>query len=191
MAVQIQNNTDGTIASVSRENQLKVVSENHTLEHHISWHQENTYDVISVDTGITAQDQTVLHIINTSATKRCVLSHLRVTDLTTIVTHVIGNYFGLGMGRTISSVGTVATPVNLHRGSGKVAEVTVTGIDPVMAGSYTEIDRIHTVLGERVTYEFYDAVILDLNDTFEVKFISTGTGESKVSLAFMMVENAQ
>ncbi len=190
MAIEIKNNSDGTTASVTHGNQLLVQAENHELQHHISRHHQNTYQAISIDTGITAQDQTVFHMINNSSTHSAVISFIRCVDITTITTKVVGNYFEMGFGRTVSSIGTATTPVNMNVSSGKVAEVTVTGIDPTMAGSFTAIDRFYTVLGDEVTLNKHGSIILGLNDTFEIRFISTGTGEARVRVTFMMIEHA-
>ncbi len=186
MAVEIKNHSDGTLAAVTPGHQLLVQSEVHELQHHISRHEANTYQAISIDTGITAQDQTVFHIINNSATHNCVISFIRFVDITSITTKVIGNYFELGFGRTAAS-GTTTTPVNMNVASGKVADVTVTGIDPTMSGSFTAIDRFYTVLGDDVVLNKHGSIILGLNNTFEIRFISTGTGEARVRITFMMI----
>lgn len=188
MAVEIKNHSDGTIAGVTHGNQLLVQAESHELQHHISRHHSNTYQAISIDTGITAQDQTVFHMINNSSTHNCVISFIRIVDITTITTKVVGNYFEMGFGRTVASSGTETTPVNMNVSSGKVAPVTVTGIDPTMSGSFTAIDRFYTVLGDEVILNKHGSIILGLNDTFEIRFISTGTGETRVRVTFMMVE---
>lgn len=188
MAVEIKNHSDGMIAGVTTEHQIKVRAENHELQHHISWETESAYQAISIDTGITAADQTVFHLKNNSATQDCVISFVRIVDMTTITTHVVGNYFELGFGRTVASDGTETTPVNLNVSSGKAASVTVTGIAPTMAGTFTAIDRAYTVLGEEVVFDKQGSIILGLDDTFEVRFISTGTGEARVRVTFMMMD---
>lgn len=190
MAFEIKNHADGTTAGVTHGHQLLVQAEAHELEHHISRHHENTYHVISIDTGITAKDQTVFHIINNSSTHFCAIADIRFVDMTTVTTKVVGNYFEFGVGRTSTS-GTETTPVNLVVGSGKVADVTVRGIDPTMSGSFTPIDRFYTVLGDDVFVDRHGSLILGLNGTFEIRFISTGTGEARAAVTFMMIASSE
>jgi hypothetical protein len=177
MAVEIKNHSDGTIAGVTDEHQLEVRSENHELQHHISWVDENVYQAIYNDTGITAASQTVLHVKNTSSTKRLVISFVRLLDMSSITTYAAGNYFTMGFNEVYASAGDVVTPVNTNVSSGKVAEATVYG-DPTMAdtGVFTQIDRVYTKAGDQVVYNKQGSIILGLNDTFSIKFVSTGTG---------------
>lgn len=189
MAVEIKNNADGTTAKVSGDNQLFVVSENHELQHHVAWKKEDVYQVISTDTGITAKDQTILHIKNTSSTKNLVISFIRFTDMSSITTYAAGNYFAMGLDDTVSSGGTTVTPVNTNAQSGRVAEATCTGVDPTMGGTFVEIDRAYTVAGDQLTYNKQGSIVLGLNDTFSIKFVSTGTGQATARVTFMMIEN--
>jgi hypothetical protein len=190
MAVEIKNHSDGTIAGVTKENQLEVRSENHELQHHISWVDENVYQAIYNDTGITAASQTVLHIKNTSSTKRLVISFIRLMDMSSITTYAAGNYFTMGFNEVYASAGDVVTPVNTSVSSGKVADATVYR-DPTMAdtGVFTQIDRVYTKAGDQVTYNKQGSIILGLNDTFSIKFVSTGTGSGAARVTFMMLED--
>lgn len=189
MPIQIQNHGDGTLLGITKEHQIKARSESHELQHHVSWFAEEAYQAISVDTGITAATQTLLHIKNTSATKNLVLSFVRMQAITNTASKpVVGEYFEMGLGRTVDSGGTVVTPVNVNALSGKVADAVLTGIDPTMAGTFTAIDRWYNESNNEQTYNKHGSIILGLNDTFEVRLVSAGTGEAVVRATFMMLD---
>jgi len=187
MAIEIKNNKDGTTAGVTKENQLKTRAEMHALQFHTSFVNGDAYQVIHTDTGITAEDSTVLHIKNTSATKLLAVTYVRVMDLGSVTTHAVGHHFTLGVGDTVASGGDSITPVNVNQGSGKVAEVTVTA-DPTEGDTFTEIDRVYTVAGEQNVWRKEGSVILSQGDTFSVKRLSTGTGAATVRVSFVMLD---
>jgi len=193
MAVEIKNHSDGTIAGVTREFQLKTRTESHELNHHVSWTEENTYQAIFTDTGIVNGGNTVMWIKNTSATKKLVVSFIRVSDMSTITTYVAGNYFSIGVNQLITlDTGDAVTPVNMNIASGKVAEATVKG--DLMhgwtdSGAFAEVDRVYTVAGKSETWNKQGSLILGLNDTLSIKFVSTGTGSATARVTFMMMEN--
>jgi hypothetical protein len=190
--MQIQNNKDGTLAEVTSNNQLRVLSEGHHIQHHHAFFNESTYQVISVDTGITAATETQLHLINNSATHKCVLTFIRTQAITNTASKpVVGEYWEMGTGRTVASGGTAATPVNTNPGSGKAAAVTATGINPTMTGTFTPIDRWYNVGNEEHLWEKHGSIVLGLNDTFEIRLVSAGTGEAVARITFMMIPNPE
>ena len=189
MPIQIQNHTDGTLAGVTPEHQIKSRSESHELQHHVSWLSEEAYQAISVDTGITAATQTLLHVKNTSATKNLVVSFIRFQAITdTANKPVVGEYFEMGFGRTVDAGGTPAIPVNMNTLSGKVAEATVTGVDPTMAGTFVPIDRWYNENNNEHKYDKHGSIVLGLNDTFEIRLVSAGAGEAVCRVTFMMLD---
>lgn len=189
MAIEIKNYSDGTLAGVTTDNQLRVVSENQELQHFISWVKEDAYQVIAHDTGITAQNQTILHIKNTSSTKKCVISFIRLSAITNTASKpVVGEYWQMGVGDTIASGGSTVTPVNMNASSGRVAEVTCTTGDPTEGDTFTEIDRVYNQNNEH-TYNKQGSIILGLNDTFSIKLLSAGTGQATARVTFMMIDN--
>lgn len=193
MGLQIEDGTGtGKIAKVTLQNQLEVRNENLELQHWISRYKGNTYQAISVDTGITAKTQTLLHLKNTDTEKSCVISFIRMQAITNTASKpVVGEYFQIGLGETVASGGTTTTPVNMNTSSGNTASVTATGVDPTMAGTFTEIDRIyHKASGDEYTFNKQGSIILGLNDTFSVRFVSAGTGEAKCRITFMMIDTA-
>lgn len=188
MAIEIKNHSDGLIAGVTKEHQLLGRVESHELQHHISINSGDAYQVISTDTGITAKTQTIMHLKNTSATKLCVITFIRLFAITNTGSKpVVGEYWELGLGRTVSADGTAATPVNMNSTSGRTAPVTCTGIDPTMAGTFNAIDKFYNANAE-VVYNKQGSIILGLNDTFEARLLSAGTGEATARVTFMMMD---
>jgi len=178
----------GRSVGVTSENQLNTVSESHELQHHVSLKNERAFQVISVDTGITAKTQTILHIKNDDSTRLLIVSFIRMQAITNTASKpVVGEYFEMGFGRTVSSGGTAATPVNMNASSGNTASVTATGIDPTMAGTFTAIDRWYNEGNGMIVYNKQGSLILGLNDTFEVRLLSAGTGEAYCRMTFMMI----
>ena len=193
MGLQIEDGTGkGNLAKVTEENQLIIRGETHELQHHQSRRNQQVYQVISVDTGITAKTQTLLHLINNDANRDVVVSFIRMQAITdTASKPVVGEYFEIGFGRTVSSGGTAATPVNVNQKSGNTASVTCTGIDPTMAGTFTAIDRIYNkASGDEYVFNKQGSIILGLNDTLEVRLVSAGAGEAKCRITFMMIDTS-
>lgn len=194
MAVQIQNNSDGTTAGVTTQNQLKTVSENHELEFHASWFEENCYQINVVDATVTATTDQVIHIKNTSSTKRLVITEMHLQAVTDIAeTAEVTEYFEIIVNDTVASGGVAGTATNLNLQSGKVAEVTITITDPTMDGVGTVIDRIYNPrAGEEITIEEHGGLILGLNDTMHIAFTSgAAAGHVKARVTFVMLENAR
>jgi len=178
----------GRTVGIDTDNQLQTVTESHELQHHVSRKDGRSFQVLSVDTGITAKTQTVMHIKNDDAARLLVVSFIRVQAITNTASKpVVGEYFEMGFGRTVGSGGTAATPVNMNASSGNTASVTVTGIDPTMAGTFTAIDRWYNEGNGMLTYNKQGSLILGLNDTFEVRLLSAGTGEAFCRITFMMI----
>jgi len=178
---------------ITKQNQAKMVAETHSLQNHISRHDGQVYQTISVDTGITNQTQTIMHIINNSSDLVCMIGIVSVQAITdTSSKPVVGELFEFGVDRTVSSGGSTTTPVNTNKTSGNVADVTVTGIDPVMTGTFAAIDRIYNeASGREYVINEEAIIILGKNDTFEVRFVSGGAGEAKCKVTFMMVDLKQ
>lgn len=190
MSDQIKDGTGrGFLLGITPQNQAKVVAEVHSLQHHIARHTGQTYQAISIDTGITAKTQTLLHLINTDADKVLVISYMRMQAITdTASKPVVGEFFEIGFGRTVASGGSTTTPVNMNRASGNVAKVTATGIDPTMAGTFTAFDRVYNESsGREYVFNKEGSIILGLNDTIEIRFVSAGAGEAKARITFMML----
>jgi len=192
MGLQIEDgHGSGYSLKVSGVGQAHTVSESHEMQHHISRYNQMVYRVHSIDPGITAKTQTILHLRNNDTAHNLVVSSIHMQAITSTASKpVVGEYFSLGFDSTVASGGTEATPVNLNRLSGLVASVTVTGVDPTMSGTFLEVDRTyHSANGTEYTFEEHSSIILGLNNTLEIQFTSTGTGEAECCLTFMMIPN--
>jgi len=192
MAVEIKNHSDGTTAGVTKEKQLKTRAESHELQHHVAWVNEDVYQCQAIDTSVTATTDQVLHIKNTSSTKKCVISYIRMQAVTDIAaTAEVTEYFDVIVGDTVASGGSAAVVTNTNLSSGKVAEVTATLGDPTMDGVGTLIDRIYNPSsGYEHRYTKHGSLILGLNDTIHVAFTSgASAGHVKVRFTFMMMDN--
>jgi len=191
MAVQIQNSSDGTLAGVSSQNQLRVVAESHELQHQVSFYEENTYQVLAIDATVTATTDQVLHIKNTSATKKCVITYIRMQAVTDITVAEVTEYWSLILGDTVASGGSAGVITNMNASSGKVAEVTATIADPSMDGVGVEIDRYYpTKSGDECIFNKHGAIVLGLNDTLHIAFTSgAAAGHAKARITFSMMDN--
>lgn len=178
----------GRNAHLSEENQVLVRAENNELQHHVAWKDAQTYQAIASDGGITAKTQTILHLKNTSQTQYLVISYIRLLDMTSITTNAAGHYFTFGFDDTVSSGGSAVTPVNTNRNSGNTADIVATTGDPTMGGGFVEIDRAYTVAGNQITYNKAGSIILGLNNTFDIRLTSTGTGTAGARVTFMMLD---
>lgn len=190
MEVRIANNSDGTTARVTPEYQLEVRAETLSQQHYISREFAQTFQVIGVTDTLTSATIPVLHIKNTDSERDLVVTYVRMQIVDPNATlPATDNYFQMGVGSTVTG-GTVVVPVNTNVSSGKVASVTATHSTPTSGGTFSEIDRYYpTADGDSVTYNKDGSVILGLNDTFEVRMVSTGTaGIAYARATFMMVD---
>ena len=190
MGIQIEDGKgSGKIAAVNSENRLTVVSETHSLQYHISRTYGHAYQVQSIDTGITAKTQTILHLKNISNTQDLIITYIRMQPVVTGTVPVIGTYFEIGVGATLTSGGSTVTPINMNQSSGNVAPVIATGVDPTMGGTFTVIDKQYIESnGKEIVYNKEGSFILGSNDTMGIRFTTGGTGETKARVSFLMVD---
>jgi hypothetical protein len=193
MEFSIKNHSDGSVAGVTKEGQLKVVSESQALQHHVSFNEENTFqvwDTVAVANATT----TVLHLKNDDSERKIVVSNIQVQMIDPsggTAPPAAANYFDVGYGRTVSSGGSAVTPVNMNTASGKTAAGTFTGNGPTMAGTFTEFDRWY-VEGDGIkqVWSKEGSIAIGLNDTMEIRAISDNTGGTAYArVTFMMMPN--
>lgn len=191
--VVIENNTDGTKASVTVDNQLTVQSETLSLQHYISFYDENVYQVIGTTTpnGTAA---TILHLKNNDSENTLVVSYMRlgIVDAANGTAFPSANsYFTLGFDTAYSSGGTTATPVNMNAQSGKTANVVAYGGAPVVSGTFAEFDRRHIKAdGDEYTYNKEGSLLLGLGNTLDIRLQSDHTAGTAIArVTFIMVPN--
>ena len=185
--IQIKNNDDGKTASVTPDYQLKVSAENHELQHYMAITHGQTYQVEYIDTGITAKTQAILHLKNTDPTRNMVISYLRLQAITAGTYPSTGEMWKLCLNETYTSGGTVLIPTNTFQKSGKAAVAEVYGNDPTLGGTPLVLDsQAPKDNGQEISYNKHGSIILGLNDTLTIKYISASTGWAKARLTFVM-----
>lgn len=180
----------GKLAGVTSENRLKTVSKSESLQHLISKDYEQAYQVIGIAT-LANGTTTALHVKNTSGDKNLIATYIRHQILdpsggTTLPN--ASNYFSMAIGRTYSSDGSAAMPVNVYAGSGNSAEVVVYQGAPTLVGTALEIDRWYTKTeGDMSPFNKEGALIIPPNKTFELRYIGDQTsGTIYTRLSFLM-----
>lgn len=188
--VQIKNSKDGQMTRVTPNGQLEVRSENNSQQHVISHDFGQAYQTHGRTSTLTAGTHTVLHVKNDDPTRDLVISFERVQLVGANAADTIGDYFEFGFDRTVASGGAAATVTNLNRKVGSVALVTATDEGPTMAGTFASIERWYPdASGAANTFDKGGSIILGLNETFEIRYISTATaGIAEARITFMMVE---
>ena len=176
---QIKDGTGkGYLARVDSDNRLRTYAKSASIQHVVSEHEEEAYQVIGIAT-LSAGTVVALHIKNISNTNMVVtyLRHQVVGATGGTSFPNTSNYFTVGLTRTYSSGGSVVTPVNVFGGSGNQAEVTAYHGDPTLAGTAQEIDRWYTKSdGDMNTFNKEGALIIPPNQTMEVSYVGDRTG---------------
>lgn len=192
MGFQIEDGTGkGYLAKTTEKNELLVRSTIQELQHSISKRDGQVYQVVGDFASVNNSTHTLLHIKNNSSTVNLVVTFIRLQTVDLAggtAPPNAGCYFQLGFGRTVSSGGTVVTPVNMNQRSGNVADATCTDNNPTMADSFQEFDRYYpTSEADSVTYNKQGSIILGKDDTFEVRLTAdntSGTGYARVTFMF-------
>lgn len=190
----IEDGTGGGYKSkVTQQNELKTAGESRSIQHEASKVDEQAYQVIGTAT-LSSGTVVPMHLKNTSATKKMVITYIRhqVIDQSggTAIPNA-SNYFSVRFGRTYSSGGTEVTPVNVNRGSGNAADATTYNDDPTLAGTATEIDRWYTKAeADMNIFVKEGSVIIKPNNTIELAYVGDqSSGTIYARLSFIMVED--
>ena len=187
----------GQLAHVTREGQIRSMSEIHSLQHHVSRHSGQAFQVIgnSTHTGGSGSDTyTVLHIKNISSSKWLLITYIRLQAILS-TTGDSEDYFSLGFGTEYSLNGGGTTPVNINRQSGNEADVVCKQSlddDPItVTGTFTEMDRWYSDGASMMTFNKEGSVILGHNNTFESRFTTVLDGTFYTRVTFMYVDPAE
>jgi hypothetical protein len=188
MPMQIRDGAgSGNLAQVDSNKRLQVYATSASNQHYASERDQQAYQCIGTAT-LASGTVVALHIKNTSTTKRMVVSYIRhqVIDPAggTAVPNA-SNYFQVALGRTYSSGGSAATPVNVYAGSGNSAEVTAYQGAPTLAGTASEIDRDYTQSEANMqSFNKEGALIIPPNQTIELSYVgdqTSGTIYTRIS----------
>jgi hypothetical protein len=196
MGLNIEDGTGrGYQVKVNAENQLETVSVNHELQHHISKDEAQVYQIVGFLSDVWNGTNTVLHIQNTSTTLHGVVSYMRLQCPGTSGSSWLpdsGTYFQIGTGTSYGSGGTTVSPVNMNFQSGNIAPATVYKDNPAVTGTFVEFDRWYPN-DSMMTFNKHGSLILGLNDTMEIRFITDRpehpTVYCRVTMMFIQLSN--
>ncbi len=184
----------GDAMRVNKEGRGWVQSVSESLQHHVSSHDGQAYQVLGTAT-LASGTVTALHIRNTSDTLECVITYIRCqvideaggTALPSALT-----YTTVALGRTYDSAGAAVVPINVNTGSTNAAAITAYQSAPTLAGSGDEIDRQYVkVEAELVSYRKEGAVIIAPGGSLEVSLVTDHTsGTFLARVSFIMADPA-
>lgn len=176
--VNILDSLTGRQARVTKNFQVRVQSESQPLQHYLSAFEESAYQSLGTATP-TNGTTTVLHIENTSSTLSMVFTFIRLQAIAltggTAVPNA-ANYWRFAFGRTWASGGTLATAVNVNRGSGKSAPATIYTGGPTLTGTALEFDRFYPTDQSQSSISKEGALILSPATSMEISFVGNNTG---------------
>ena len=183
---------DSFKAKVDSENRLSTVAVTESFQQHISHTKEQAYQVIGTAT-LASGTVTALHIKNKSTTKNMFVTYIRhqiIHQAGGTAVPNVSNYCTVALGRTLSSGGSTATPVNIFSGSSKSAEATVTQGAPTLSGTADEIDRWYTKAeGDMDSFNKEGALIIPPSKTMEVSYVGDQTSGIIYSRVSFLMED--
>jgi hypothetical protein len=177
MAVKIEDNAGGGAGlRITDENQAKVQSESHELQHHVSINHGQVYQVIGGITNIASGINTALIIKNTSANLKAIISFIRlqVPGLKTWgTTHLPdeNTYWQMGRDTLWSSGGVAVEPVNMNFASGNVGDLECYKDGPTVTGTFQAFDEWYPN-HDMMTFNKQGSLILGLNDAIEIRLVT-------------------
>ena len=173
----------GNTAKVDHANRLQTKSISLPLRHHVSEEHQEAFQ-ISADIAITATEQNLLLIKNTSDTANLVIAYIRVENAGAAAAGVDA-YFNVKVGGDYASGGTAQTPTNMFVGSANAAVgefYDAQGSAIVTSGVFTQIDRTYQDVN---TYRKDDSIILPKNSCLLVSHKgSTAAGQAYCRISF-------
>lgn len=166
-----------------------------TLASHLSIDDGTSFTVFGTATVVSGT-VVALHMINNDPSLLLVVDHLYVQGVSISGGSALPNqgaFFSLGYNRTVTSGGVVLTPVTLNRTSVTVANITATGSNPNMAGTFVESLRWY-IQANGVAFDLTiardDDIILGRTNTLEVRYTSDNSSGTVLSvMKFLMVTN--
>lgn len=189
MGIQIEDGTgDGHSVKITSEHQMKVQSESHELQHHVSFEDGQVFQAIGEVSDIADGLNTVLHIRNDSTSLKAIVSFIRlqlpgISGLGSTLLPDDGTYFQLGRDTVRSSGGVGVAPVNMNFASGNTPALTAYKDNLVVSGAFQELDRWYPG-HSMMTFNKQGSLILGLNDTLEVRLT---TDQPALTVAYCRV----
>lgn len=182
----------GYKAGVNKHLQLETAAISQPIQHWISRRQERAFQVIGEAT-LAAGTVIALHIRNDATDKFLVVTYIRhqvVGNSGGTAIPNLSNYFRVAFGRTYDTGGSVATPVNVHVGSGVPAEVTAYQGDPTLTGTAVQVDKWYTKAeADMNVFVKEGAILLAPGKTLELSYVGDQTaGLLYTRTSFLMWE---
>lgn len=193
MADTIRDGTgQGYLAKVNKDNQISVKSESESIQHTVSRNKQQAYQVIGTAT-LKNGTTNALHICNDASDKDLIVTYIRhqvIGQSGGTAFPNVSNYFKVSFGESYSTGGTEVTPVNVNKGSGNDADVTVYDNDPTLIGTATEIDRWYSKEeGDMNVLTKEGAVIIQPGRCMTLSYVGDQTaGTIYTRLSFLMKE---
>lgn len=196
MGIQIEDGKGtGILAQVNGESLLRTLTVAGSLSSHESNDDGTSFTVVGTTT-VTSGIVVALHMINNDPTLLLIIDRLTVQGVSIGGGTAIPNqaaFFSLGYNRTVTSGGTTLTPATLNRTSVTVANVTTTGGNPNMTGTFVEGQRWY-IQANGVAFDMTvsrdDDIILGRTNTLEVRYTSDNTSGTVVAvMKFIMLKD--
>jgi hypothetical protein len=198
MGIQIEDGKGtGILAEVNLENLLRTLTVSGSLSSHESNDDGTSFTVVGTAT-VTSGIVVVLHMINNDPSLLFLVDRLTVQGVSISGGVAIPNqtsFFSLGYNRTVTSGGVALTPVTLNRTAVTVANVTTTGGNPNMTGTFVEGQRWY-IQANGVAFDMTisrdDDIILGRTNTIEVRYTSDNTSGTVIAnMKFIMVKDGE
>ena len=186
----IKDPRNGDAVHVDSSFRMFVNAKSSPLQHIISEEEEKAFQVDGEATWSAASGkQSILHIKNTSTTDSMIVTYIRVQLVSDLTLPNTGSFFELETEETYASGGTAVTPVNMHVGSSKAAEVVAYNDGPTLSGTATVFDKwFPSSSGDKNTYNKEGVLIIKPTKTICVAFTPSGshTGTAYARVSFVM-----
>jgi hypothetical protein len=166
----------GYISSVSESNRLNVSAKSNPRAYYISRDDGLAFTLNSVDADADAGD-IICYLKNTSATRNMYIGQIHFAGANAVLwkTWVVSGVAG----------GTSITASNLNLTSGKSAEATAFGNNPVTGLALDVLlDTIRSSVGSHGDEHWEDVLVLGPNNAIAIEYDTGTTGPAEVSIEF-------
>lgn len=178
----------GKKAKVDSDNRLVVNARSESIQHYTSQEEENAYQIMNV-LDVTPGTTVSQHFTNNDPTLDMVITYIRHQVIESdIALSNKNNYFRIAFGREYVSGGLEIKPVNVFKGSGEEADVTVHCSNPNLTGTAIEIDRWYTKdVCDMHSFNKEGSVVIGTGQTVEFGYVGTFTGSLYTRVSFLMM----
>jgi hypothetical protein len=177
MGLQIEDGKGrGFVASVSESNRLNVSAKINPRAFYVSRDDGLAFNVASVDIDADAGD-VICYLKNTSTTRNMFIKQVHYSGANAALWKL--------WQVTGTAGGTEITPTNLNLTSGKSAEATAFGSNPVTGLNLDTLIGSHrTLAGAHGIEKWEDVIILGPNNALAVEYDTGNAGPAEVNIEF-------